>query len=207
MKKMISVLTILAIALCCCSCGSQTAKAEEKTVPPGSYVMIPVDPDAIYSAFPRYLATSQDAYLTVVDDSGQMGLVAICTKDDYKDNRIVMKTLDGHEVVVHVDNGNYSFEKTVTKTRSCYAEDDTLLWEMTLTATFLYDLHSVSCTDVSGEVYVAATNSWYVISETPSSEGNTASYTVEFGRSALGVTTSSSSYTITVSCDKDGKLT
>ena len=207
MKKIFSLLTVLALILCCTACGSQTMETTESTIPEGSYIMIPVNPDSVYSSFPVYQSFPESAYVTDIDGTGNLQLVAVCTRDPEADNRIVMNTLDGHKAVVHIDDGHYSFEKTISKTRSCYAEDDTLLWEITVTATFLYDLQSVKCTDVTGEVYVAAENSWYVISETPVSEGNTASYTVEFGRSALGVTTSSSCYTITVSCDENGKLT
>ena len=49
-------------------------------------------------------------------------------------------------------------------------------------------------------------SSWYVVSRTASRSGNTATANLTMGRRALGVTVSTSNYTITLSCDKSGNL-
>lgn len=202
MKKLISILTLLALCLGCAGCGSP-AEAES-TVPTGEYLMIPVNPDTVYCDLPGYWPLPESAYLVRLEGDGEPIVIAVGGGQTNLGN--VFQTSDGNQVVFYKEDGRYRFEKTTTKTKSCYSEDDELLWEMTITATFLYDGTGAECTDVSGEVYIAATGSWYVISETPEASGNTASYTVDFGRSALGVTTSSNSYTITVSCDAKGNL-
>ena len=202
MKKLISILTLLALCLGCTGCGKPAET--ENTVPTGDYLMIPVNLDTIYCDLPGYWPFPESSYLVRLEGDGEPVVIAV--GGGQTNNGNVFYTSDGNQVVFYKEDGRYRFEKTTTKTKSCYSEDDQLLWEMTITATFLYDGNSAECTEVSGEVYIAATGSWYVISEKPKASGNTASYTVELGRSALGVTTSSSSYTITISCDKDGTL-
>ena len=209
MKRLVSCILILSMGLCITACGGQAPALEETspTLPEGDYLMIPLNPDAIYAIESGHTNIPEGAYLTVVSPSGEKYAILLRAKgEDPGTSGTLMNTSSGDKVLMFKEDGHYSFAKTTTKTRSCYSEDDQLLWEMTVTATFLYDGTGVECTEVSGEVYIAATGSWYVISEKPEAAGNTASYTVEFGRSALGVTTSSSSYTVTVSCDEQGNL-
>lgn len=202
MKKLISLILLLSLLLA--GCGSPAEN--EETVPTGDYLLIPVNPDTLYCDLPGYWNLPNGAYLVRLKDDGEPTVVVIAKGDSNTDTSHVMNTSDGSQVVFYKENGRYSFEKTMTKTKSCYSDSDELLWEMTITATFRYDGTSAECTEVSGEVYIAATGSWYVISENPETNGNTGSYTVELGRSALGVTTSTASYTITVSCDKEGNI-
>lgn len=202
MKHLLALFLLLPVLLTGCG----TPANPENTLPTGDYLMIPVNPDSLYSVFPRFWNDLEGSYLLQMKEDGEPIVIAINKSNTDPHNGFVMNTSDGDQVTVYRENGRYSFEKTMTKTKSCYAESDELLWEMTVTATFRYDGTDAECTAVTGEVYIAATGSWYVLSETPEAIGNTASYTVELGRSALGVTTSSGSYTITVTCDKDGNL-
>lgn len=78
-------------------------------------------------------------------------------------------------------------------------------WTATLTASFTYNGASATCTTASCSVSISD-SSWYVVSRTASRSGNTATANLTMGRRALGVTVSTSNYTITLSCDKSGNL-
>ena len=209
MKRLICYILILALGLYCTACGVPDSPAAETTptLPEGDYLMVPLNPKAVKDIQSGYAFIPEGSYITAVSPSGEKYYISLVAKgEDYSNDGILMNTSNGDKVYMFHEDGHYSFVKTMTKARSCYSEDDQLLWEMTITASFRYDGKTVSCTEVSGHVYVAATGSWYVISETPESEGNTATYTVEFGRTTLGITTSTAAYTLTLTCDEHGNL-
>ena len=207
MKRRISCILVLALVLCCAACGNQTPGETTPALPEGDYLMIPIDPSALHAIESGNAFIPEGTYITAVSPSGEKYYISLVAKgEDHSNGGILMNTSNGDKVYMFHEDGHYSFVKTMTKARSCYSEDDQLLWEMTITASFRYDGQTVSCTEVTGNVYVAATGSWYVISETPEFDGNIATYTVEFGRTTLGITTSTAAYTLTLTCDEHGNL-
>jgi len=207
MKRRISCILVLALVLCCAACGDQALDETTPAMPEGEYLMIPMDPAVLHDIESGHAFIPEGAYITAVSPSGEKYCISLIAKgEDHSNGGILMNTSSGDKVYMFHEDGHYSFVKTMTKSRSCYSEDDQLLWEMTITASFRYDGKTVSCTEVKGHVHVAATGRWYVISETPEFEGNTATYTVEFGRTTLGVTTSNASYTLALACDEHGNL-
>lgn len=91
-----------------------------------------------------------------------------------------------------------TFTETITRTKSCYTADRVLLWEMTITVTNRYNWTGILDTQVSGTVTLGEDNDWYVISEKASVKGDSAEYAVSFGRKALGITTFTQTYRLTV---------
>lgn len=80
-----------------------------------------------------------------------------------------------------------------------------LQWRATLTATFTYTGTSSTCTSGSCSVSILD-SAWYVVSNSTTRSGNTATTNLTMGLKALGVTVAKPTYTITLSCDKDGNL-
>ena len=95
---------------------------------------------------------------------------------------------------------------TVSKTQHYYNANNELQWMITVTATFSYNGTSATCTYVTGTTSIVNTNSWYAISKTPSSSGNTATYTVTFEHKVLGVTVSKPTHSVSISCDGNGNF-
>lgn len=79
------------------------------------------------------------------------------------------------------------------------------LWTATLSGSFTYNGSSATCT-ASSLSFSMSDSHYYVVSSTPSKNGNTAVGDFTIGYKILGVTYSTESYTITLSCDKDGNL-
>ena len=95
--------------------------------------------------------------------------------------------------------------KTGTKTDHYYNSDSELQWTMTVTGTFSYDGSTSTCTNVTGSTSITNTK-WYVVSESTSRNGNTATYDATMGYKVLGITINKEVRTLNLSCDKNGNL-
>lgn len=112
------------------------------------------------------------------------------------------------------DNGNYAVvimsrdgtpverTKMATKVSRFYSADGKLQWTMAVTATFTYNGLEVNCGDVSTKVTIADPDNWYLISE----ETDGTRYSVCFGRTTLGVTTSAPTFDVSLNCNRQGDL-
>lgn len=109
------------------------------------------------------------------------------------------------EIVTTSVSTRASGTKTGYRSYSYVDKTNVLLWKATLTATFTYTGTSSTCTSGSCSVSISD-SSWYVVSNTTTRSGNTATTNLTMGLKALGVTVAKPSYTITLSCDKDGNL-
>lgn len=126
-------------------------------------------------------------------------------------------TLD--EDITYLEDGSYvvtvteeistwsSRIKHQTKSITFYDSDDIKQWKILLTGMFTYDGTTSTCTDSVCTVTVYDTDKWYIVSETEKEDGNVASCTVVFGQKFLGITIGKPSYTVTITCDKDGNCT
>lgn len=94
---------------------------------------------------------------------------------------------------------------TGTKTYTYVDNSNVLQWRAVLTASFTYTGTSSTCTSANCSVSIS-NSAWYVVSNSTSRSGNTATTNLTMGRKALGVTVSKPSFVITLSCDKDGNL-
>lgn len=79
------------------------------------------------------------------------------------------------------------------------------LWIATLTGTFTYNGVTSTCTDADLVISISD-NSYYTVSQSVNKSGNTATASFTIGYKVLGVTYKTESYTITLSCDKNGNL-
>lgn len=114
---------------------------------------------------------------------------------------------DGSYLVTTVsENGSRaSGTKTGYKNKYYYNDSGELLWQATLSATFTYNGSSATCTAANCSVSIND-SSWYVVTKSASRSGNTATAVLTMGKTAMGVTTTKSTYTITLSCDANGNL-
>lgn len=96
--------------------------------------------------------------------------------------------------------------KTASKSDRYYNADDELEWLITVTGTFYYNGTTSECTYVDGTTTIVKTNLWTLKSETPASNGGTATYTVVFGRKILGVVVGTETHSVSLTCDKNGNL-
>ncbi len=97
------------------------------------------------------------------------------------------------------------YTKIGTKKIDRYDGNDNLNWTAILQGTFLYTGSTSTCTDATCEVTIYDSDC-YVVSNTASKSGSTASASVTMGRKVLGVTISKDTYSLSLSCDKNGNL-
>lgn len=120
---------------------------------------------------------------------------------------LVMQFEDGSYMtdMLSIQEGRASGTKTGTRTRSYYASDNTLLWQVVLTGKFSYTGSSSSCTSssVSANIY---SSDWYTVSKSASKSGNTASANAVIGEKLLGVTVDKVNVSLTLSCNANGNL-
>ena len=95
--------------------------------------------------------------------------------------------------------------KTGSKTYSDYDSSGNLRWSAKLTGSFTYNGTVSTCTNASCTVTIS-NSAYYVISRSAYASGNTAYADVTIGCRVLGVTISSESYSITLTCDANGNL-
>ena len=95
--------------------------------------------------------------------------------------------------------------KTAKKICNYTASDGTLCWEAVLTGSFTYTGTTATCTasDCDVTVYESA---YYVVSNTPTKNGSTASVALTMGRKFLGITIEKKNYNWSITCDKNGNL-
>ena len=119
--------------------------------------------------------------------------------------------------IIYLEDGSYitittveietraSGSKTAQRTYTCTANDGTVCWTATLTASFSYTGSSATCTSSDCSVTVYKSN-WYTVSKSATKSGNTATATVTMGRKVLGITIAKDTYSISISCDPNGNL-
>lgn len=95
--------------------------------------------------------------------------------------------------------------KTGTRVKSRYTSNDVLEWQIILRGVFTYTGTTSTCTASSIAVNIYDSN--YVKKSSSSSKsGNTAKGSATISKKVLGVTVSTNTYNLTLSCDKDGNL-
>lgn len=116
----------------------------------------------------------------------------------FEDGSYMTDTLSVQEV-------RASGTKTGTRTRSYYAADNTLLWQVILTGKFSYTGSGSFCTSssVSTNIY---SSDWYTVSKSASKSGSTASGNAVIAEKLLGVTVDKVNVSLTLSCDANGNL-
>lgn len=123
---------------------------------------------------------------------------------------------DGSPVVTTYDDGSYTVTEiidgnarattgTKCKQTTKYNSDDEVEWIFRLYAVFSYDGTTSSCT-MAYTTLVIQSDIWYEISRESSYSGATAYGSATLGKTLLGITISKPTYSLTLSCDKDGNL-
>lgn len=95
--------------------------------------------------------------------------------------------------------------KNHNKIQRYYNANNVLEWRIVLIATFTYDGSTVSCIAAGCNADVYASN-WTVISESSSRSGNTAYGYATMGLMTAGIIIDRPSYTLTLTCDKNGNV-
>lgn len=121
------------------------------------------------------------------------------------------------EEVIYLDNGYYitveltEIESRATNTKSgsktyiCRDSSGSEEWRIVLSGTFTYTGSSSTCTDSRCVVTVTDTD-WYLISKSAGKSGSSATATVTMGRKFMGVQLEEETTNLTLTCDKNGKL-
>lgn len=95
--------------------------------------------------------------------------------------------------------------KNASKTYTHYDSSGSVVWAVTLSASFTFDGTTSTCTAASCSISIY-NSAWYTVSSSTSRSGNTATANVTMGRKVLGVTVQTIPITITLSCDANGNL-
>lgn len=121
------------------------------------------------------------------------------------------------EQIIYYDDGSYltittvqSAARTADSTsgfkRIVYVDTEgNSCWRAILTGTFTYDGTSATCAEANCEIYIYDT-AYYVVSKTAAKSGSTATASITIGRTVLGITVAKDSYSMTLTCDKNGTL-
>lgn len=119
----------------------------------------------------------------------------------------VVEYEDGSYLEISVQSIQLRASGSVTKTKNYiyHNTDGTSAWKISLTGSFTYTGSSATCTSSSCNVTIYDTN-WYVISKSSSKSGNVAYGTASLGRKVLGVTVEQKTYSLTLTCDKNGNV-
>lgn len=114
---------------------------------------------------------------------------------------------DGSYIVFSIEETNTraAYTKTATKKTTYYDGSGNVEWEARLQASFTYNGATSSCTSADCTVDISE-NAWYVVSESTSYSGSTATTNLTMGEKLLFITIAKYDYTITLTCDKDGNL-
>ncbi len=122
-----------------------------------------------------------------------------------KENKIVYE--DGSYLVVTIESDSSLARgtKTQNKKYEYYDANDVRQWRIVLVASFTYDGTTSSCiaAGCNADVY---TDNWTVISESDSRSGNVAYGYATLGKISAGIITDRPSYTLTLTCDKNGNI-
>lgn len=127
--------------------------------------------------------------------------------EEAQETEDIIWTDDGGYIVITTQSAQTRASGTRTESRmgTYYDSKDNVEWRITLTATFTYNGTTSSCTAASCDVTIYD-SMWYLISKSVTKSGNTATATVTLGFKVLGVTVSKPTYTLSLSCDKDGNM-
>lgn len=109
------------------------------------------------------------------------------------------------EVTIIDAGSRASGTKSGQKVTNYRDSDGVLQWQAVLSGTFTYTGSTATCTSASCSVTISDSD-WYVDSKTTTRSGNTATTQLTMGQKFVGVTINKHSYTITLTCDKDGNL-
>lgn len=120
--------------------------------------------------------------------------------------------------VIYLEDGSYiekyiaesylssaSGTKSGASTYDYHGANGALIWTAKLYGTFTYNGVSATCTASSCDVTIYDSN-WYVVSKTAGKNGNKATASVTMGLWHLGVTVSKTTYSLSLTCDKNGVL-
>ena len=177
MKKILCIL--LCGVLLCAAVGPAFANSipeQRETLEDGSYFVTVVS-----DSFPHYIEIAAESGLTALIN----GLIRFL--------RQMIQLLSG--------------TKTVSKTKyvNYYDSNGTLLWTVSLTASFTYNKQQATCTYVSrhSEVY---DRDWSVVSSRTEKSGNTATGYFTVRQTKLGVPLKTIERTLTLTCDPNGNV-
>ncbi len=114
---------------------------------------------------------------------------------------------DGSYLVesIWIQGGRSIFNTTGTKTTSYHSKNGTIMWQAILTGVFIYNGMTATCTSsvCTVEVFDSA---WYTISKSAGKSAGSATATVQMGEKLLGVTISTKTENIRLTCDPNGNL-
>lgn len=96
--------------------------------------------------------------------------------------------------------------KVGSRTRTYYSADDIRQWKITITAEFLYDGTTATCTYASGTTTIYNTSHWRKVSDYASYSGNNGRYTATLEHIVLGVTVDTFDTYVDISCDENGNF-
>lgn len=96
--------------------------------------------------------------------------------------------------------------KIGSRTQSKYDSNNTLEWQIVLRGEFTYTGSTASCTAVTIAVNIYNTT-YSKVSSSSSRSGNTAYGTAVIAKKALGITISTDTYNLSLSCDANGNFT
>lgn len=130
-------------------------------------------------------------------------------ENDNKSNETITEYFDDGSyaiiTIIEEDNNSRATTKSGTKAYTYYSSDDEAQWTYKITGTFSYTGSSATCTAVS-DSYTIINDSWHMSSHSCSKSGNTASGTVTMKYKVLGITTSTVSRNLTLTCSSTGVL-
>ena len=132
-------------------------------------------------------------------------------------NALAAPSTQSDSNIIYFDDGSYitisvtsvdsrsSFTRIGSKTYVYNNALGTKKWEATITGTFTYDGTVSTCTTSSISVNILDT-SWYIVSQSASKSGNTATGVLVMGYKFLGVTTDKRTVNLSLTCDANGYL-
>ena len=124
-----------------------------------------------------------------------------------ENNTTITHFLDGSYLVTDIQVSNTRMlTKVGSKTDTYYSSDNVAQWKMVITAEFLYDGTTCTCTYASGITTIYNTSSWQKVFDRASYSGSSATYTTRFNYSTLGIVVNSYEYSAVLTCDKNGNI-
>ena len=115
---------------------------------------------------------------------------------------------DGSYITITIQESasRTSYVKTGSKTLTYTNSNGVVEWEAVLSCSFLYDGTTSSCTSSICQV-TTYHEDWYEYSNSTTRSGATATTELTMGlKGIFGITVKKYSYTITLTCDKNGNL-
>ena len=149
----------------------------------------------ILAALPGYAAAKGQETEWQAIQASDGSSVEICT---YADGSYL-------EIVTSPTVITASNSVTRTKSMNHYGSSGVLVWTAKLTASFTYTGTSATCTS-SNLTLDYYDSSYYTVSRSATKSGAKAIANFTIGRKVLGVPTSQSSYSLRLSCDKNGTV-